>query len=358
MSNHETVRRCPACGSDATGPAEEYRGYLLAVCAGCGLTFTLNPDYSPERYMKSWDAPDPGGSGGSGFSYYPPVLSRVQTEARALWLPPPWLSPSESCALSWLRTRAPRGASVVDCGCGSGRFLRALKRHGYNAIGIDVSEALVAALQELGLDARREIAPDFTWAGRAPYAITLFEVLEHFPDPYWFVSALGARFPESHIIASVPSPMRPCLSSREGREDSDYPPHHYLRWTPDSLKLFFQGAGFPEVSIFCPCPSGHELIRWGGAIRSVGQKLVRRGVSAAPADGAAGTPRQSAAKNDPQTGRARATAQVWAARSYHALLDTIGLPLAYYHALKGRSSISFLAVASRSCELRRDVEAL
>jgi SAM-dependent methyltransferase len=46
------------------------------------------------------------------------------------------------------RTGLIAGQTVVDVGCGDGRHLRALARHGVNGIGVDVSPALVEAARD------------------------------------------------------------------------------------------------------------------------------------------------------------------------------------------------------------------
>ena len=52
----------------------------------------------------------------------------------------------------------PRGARVLDVGCGSGEQLRALKVAGFDAVGVEPSQKLVDRLVEEGLDARQGIA--------------------------------------------------------------------------------------------------------------------------------------------------------------------------------------------------------
>ena len=54
--------------------------------------------------------------------------------------------------------RFPSGARVLDVGCGGGEQLRALKRAGFDAVGVEPSHALVKTLAAEGLDARQGVA--------------------------------------------------------------------------------------------------------------------------------------------------------------------------------------------------------
>jgi hypothetical protein len=114
---------------------QEWQGYQLARCLDCFMTFTLNPDYSSERYAAVYgDATDGTPVPSDRPHVYRIPERRLMFEGQALFVPPPRLTPSERRALSWLKRNAPRTRSIVDCGCGTGRFLEALSAAAPKAI--------------------------------------------------------------------------------------------------------------------------------------------------------------------------------------------------------------------------------
>jgi ubiquinone/menaquinone biosynthesis C-methylase UbiE len=84
-----------------------------------------------------------------------------------------------------MRHGAPAGSRLLDCGCGAGEYVVALRRRGLEAFGLEFQQEKVARARTLG------IAPTWILQGdleRLPYADRSFdsallnEVLEHVPD--------------------------------------------------------------------------------------------------------------------------------------------------------------------------------
>jgi SAM-dependent methyltransferase len=53
--------------------------------------------------------------------------------------------PELAADLRWLAGQLPSGALVADVGCGPGRDLVLLRQHGFRAVGLDLSEAMLRA---------------------------------------------------------------------------------------------------------------------------------------------------------------------------------------------------------------------
>jgi hypothetical protein len=338
------IDQCVACGSTSWAPEGTWLRYQLAVCTRCGATFTRNPDYSTERYAAAYagDTADPVVPEEHGFVYLSP-LRRLELETIALVDPPPRLTPAQRLSLRWLRARAPRGATVIDCGCGSGLFLRALRKAGIRGVGVEVSRPLVRLLVDHGLEAFEGAAPDFPWTGDRPFALTFFDVLEHFPEPSRIIGGLAGRFPGAAILASVPSPTRANLLLYGERGLSDRPPNHFVRWTPSALEIFFRGQGFRRATVRVPAPSGSELLPGLGQLIA---RLHRRtgipAVRAAPGGPARGPAPRSVS---PAGRRILVTVFLWLHKGYQVGADILGALAARRAHARGASASSMLVIA-------------
>ena len=332
-----SLDRCVACGSRALDHELDWHGYEILECRECGLSMTGNPDYTRDRYVAAYAGDSDAATLPSEYAHiYTAPERRLALELSSHVVPPPQLTPAERRALAWIERHAPFAGPIVDCGCGTGRFLRALKRKRIAARGFELSPDVVAQLRSAGLDVEQGAAPDFPWAADPPYAVTFFEVLEHLPQPAAFLAPLRERFPNAHVLASVPSPTRVAVL-KGNRQPVDYPPNHFLRWTPAALQRFFSALGYRDVQVELPPPPGSDVLP-GAA--SAFRRYVRR---EAAADLQASPNERAPA---PPPSRGAATAAVLGARTYQSVTNLVGLPIARRWAARGASASSMLVIAS------------
>lgn len=77
-----------------------------------------------------------------------------------------------------------RCGKLLDVGCALGVFLALARESGWDTYGVDISEFAAAfARDELGLRTFSGELQDLDFDGRCFDVITLWDVLEHFPDP-------------------------------------------------------------------------------------------------------------------------------------------------------------------------------
>jgi SAM-dependent methyltransferase len=140
---------------------------------------------------------------------------------------------------------------LVDIGCGSGFVLEVAAERGWTDLhGVEPSGDAIAK-------AKTEIAPliehDMMRAGLFPEnslsAITLFQVLDHMPDPVGLLrDCLSILRPGGVIMAfnhNVTAWSARLLKDRSPIIDVE---HTYL-YSPDTMRKLFTGVGFEVISV-------------------------------------------------------------------------------------------------------------
>jgi len=233
-----TPRACPACeGSRDLAFVAERRDpvggalYRLHRCGACGVVFSDPRDpVGPERCEKA--AP----------------LRAAETRA----------APRSDARFAWFLDAALPPGRLLDVGCGDGGFLAAAGARGWKATGVGGETRLIALAREKGLDAHAQDLAAFlkTRAAKEFDAVTLFDALERAPEPRALIAAIKPVLKRGGRLAvTLPNDRRPHWF---GREEFDYPPRHFTRWSPDALRGFLQREGFSVVDLRTPGPS----VRW------------------------------------------------------------------------------------------------
>jgi SAM-dependent methyltransferase len=219
-------------------------------------------EYSRESYDAAYS--------GNGDDFYVPSTkwlqqSRDMSEAR--WM----LFSAQFEAAEWILKN--KAKSVLDLGCGPGWFIAYLAKHGVDVRGAEIGSAPVSILRGRGFNVVQgsiEAIPS-DWE---PSIVTLFEVLEHLPDPIGFVSQLKARFPKATFILSVPSPTR-WIKFGGHRDLADYPPNHLTRWNYQSLTRLLSQSGYSSIAVHDSKPIAIETasVSLRGAINTIRDKM-------------------------------------------------------------------------------------
>ena len=205
--------------------------YSLSRCSACGVVFSDPRDLvGPDWYEKS--AP----------------LRAVEIRG----------TPRSDPRFSWFLNAGLAPARLLDIGCGDGGFMEVAACEGWKTTGVDYESRMIELARAKGLDAhcaelaaflKRRAAKEFD-------TVTLFDVLEHTPEPRDMIAAIKPVLKRGgHLAVTFPNAGRPTWF---GRESFDYPPHHFTRWNEDALRLFLEREGFAVVQLRTPGPS----VRW------------------------------------------------------------------------------------------------
>ncbi len=236
---------CPLCQGTAFEPVHsrvpDFEHGLpgevgFSACAGCGLLLqdpqptlaALHAAY-PDDYRPHVSGSASGGGGALG--WLKGIQSRLMVRRYARWLP------------------ADRGESIVDLGCGSGRFLLALHQAGYrNLIGVDRNPRLAAGFEGLPIRfVAQELEPDLRLEGRYR-TIVMNYVLEHFLDPLRVLARCRESLePGGRILILTPN-VNSWAHRVFGRTWSGlHAPRHTHLFTPRTLELAAKKLGFDEA---------------------------------------------------------------------------------------------------------------
>jgi SAM-dependent methyltransferase len=219
-----TPRGCPACGGGGPFSAlETWRDpvaggrYELWSCPACGVVFS-----EPRR------APPP--------DWYEKAAPLRAQERRA--------PPETDQRFALFFDEGLRPGKILDVGCGDGGFLALAQAHGWTGVGFDYEKRMIAIARARGVEAHASEFEAFCRSRASDEfdAITLFDVLEHTPEPAELLALIKPLLKKGGRVAiTLPNALRPLPLVRE---EHDYPPHHFTRWTPAALAGFLERNGF------------------------------------------------------------------------------------------------------------------
>lgn len=119
---------------------------------------------------------------------------------------------------------------ILDVGIGSGTFLQQCQ---VPALGFDVNNTAVAWLKD-----RNQYVNPYQGIPKAVDGITLWDVLEHIPEPQLLFSKIK---PNTYLFASLPifSDVTQCRTSKHYR-----PNEHFYYFSEVGFKTFMADSGF------------------------------------------------------------------------------------------------------------------
>jgi SAM-dependent methyltransferase len=154
-------------------------------------------------------------------------------------------------ALDRLAAVAPARGALLDIGCGSGFVLSLALERGWQTVrGVEPSaDAIAHAAPEIGPLIEREMMRPGLFVAASFDAVTIFQVLDHMPDPLGLLQETrrilrpgGAILAFNHNVDA--------LSARVMRERSPIiDVEHTFLYSPRTIRALFQAAGFDVEAV-------------------------------------------------------------------------------------------------------------
>jgi len=231
MNNTQHVN-CNLCGVDDTSLITIQNNYRVVKCKNCGLVY-VNPRPSQKTLIGLYN--DYHQRDGKDESTWEILMARNFKEVSAL-----------------LNRIFPEKGVFLDIGCGYGHFLEYMNRYGWATLGIDPSSQTIAHAKARGLNVE-ENTIDGISLSRGPFdAITAFYVLEHLFDPFGSLQKMFMMLkPGGVLVLRVPhtTPLVKALSLFKIRNSLYDVPFHLYDFSPKTLKLLLEKAGFADIKI-------------------------------------------------------------------------------------------------------------
>jgi 2-polyprenyl-3-methyl-5-hydroxy-6-metoxy-1,4-benzoquinol methylase len=215
-----STNACSACGS---GAAPRYRftvnGCPIQQCPACGLGHAEPGGFEPTTY---YTADYFNGSHSDGYADYrgaEPVLRKEFART-----------------VGFIRKIVPSGR-LLDIGCAYGFFLQEAKPF-YEVSGIELAADAAAYCRANGLDVHAGIADENALSRVGPLdGITLFDVIEHLPEPHDVLSLAARHLKPGGIVVLTTGDFGSLAAKLMGPKwRLMTPPQHLWFFTRESVR--------------------------------------------------------------------------------------------------------------------------
>lgn len=226
---------CPLCGGKKKEVVDKLTGSQLAAlwqAMGKNLTPAAWGPIKPETVVEQFRCAS------CGFIFFDPALAGnesfyQQVEGDG------YFSPHREEFGRTLKFADEHGLRrVLDVGCGSGIFLDMARSRGLQTFGIELNSAAAKQAREKGHTIFAKLLSDLNIEQTAGAfdLITLFQVLEHVPDPVKTLKEAAALLRSGGFI-SVAVPAVKGLANFAPMDPGMWPPHHISAWRVEDFAV-------------------------------------------------------------------------------------------------------------------------
>ncbi|MCP5396821.1 MAG: class I SAM-dependent methyltransferase [Sphingomonadaceae bacterium] len=232
-----TQATCNLCGGSEHTFHYRKAGFDLVRCSGCSLAFIANPP-DMEAVSNLYSTSD---------GYHTGLVNPGDSD----WARMQAISEQHLRVLSKTIPNG-KGLKLLDMGCSSGQFLNAARGAGYEVQGLELSpHSSQFARDHFGLPVYTGLLESAGFEPGSFDVITLFDVIEHMPDP---LAHLHAAFdllkPGGVLLQSTPNidglfpKLSYAVADLFGYWQHPEPPHHLFQFSVKTLSDMTAKAGF------------------------------------------------------------------------------------------------------------------
>lgn len=141
--------------------------------------------------------------------------------------------------------RYKKGGKILDIGCAAGFFLEIAKSRGWEPYGVEISDfSSRYAREKIGLYIYTGTLVQARFPNDFFDAITMFETIEHFPNPLSELNEVKRILRKNGILA-IKAPNAGCYKARWNKNNFEALniPYHLCHFTPKTLKRLLKKAG-------------------------------------------------------------------------------------------------------------------
>jgi len=143
-----------------------------------------------------------------------------------------------------------KNGTILDVGCGGGRFLVEARNHGWKTFGIEPTKRSVEIAKKYSLDVIDDKLSESLFTKDMFDVISLWHVFEHIPNPDNVLSILRKWLKNDGLLV-IAVPNIESLQARLGKDLWFHldPPRHLYHFSPKTLRLILKKNGYETRSI-------------------------------------------------------------------------------------------------------------
>ena len=233
MENNNKEIICPLCESKNVSFFTTKAGFCLYTCSDCKLLFTFPLPESINIYNSSYFS---GARDGFGYVNYDmdkePMVPTFQK----------YLDIVSSLGL--------KGGNLLDVGSATGFFMCLAEKRGFQVKGVELSDFAANLARDKGLNVVTGDIFSQNFLGESFDIITMFDVLEHVPDPKALISEVRRILKKGGLLL-INTPDAQSLWARllGSKWQLIVPPEHIHYFSPKNLGDYLSKNGFKiEIS--------------------------------------------------------------------------------------------------------------